>query len=322
VLRSNLVAFGAKRTFGDAHIAGFKSARGSKRPACVALPTLLQMGRHISKVVLPRRDELRRQSDLICTMTNRRLLFFIAVHKDAPLPVRSDIFVALGLGGYRPTTSLETFSDDTGESISHKNAHYSELTGWYWIWKNVTNLDTVGLCHYRRYFFLHPYDQRFACQKLYLEPNPDNFAMLTATTASQFVEQSLANADAIVPRRQNVGLSLTKQYARFHRREDWDVFITAIRETCPDLQREIGWFDQTSEAHWYNMMIARKPFFDTYMSRLFTLLSWMEREKPFTGERYQARVPAFIAERFFTFYLHATQARVIEVPVAVTEKTA
>jgi hypothetical protein len=57
-----------------------------------------------------------------------RLLFFVAMHKDAPLPMRSDIFAALGLGGYHPTTTLEALSDDSGDSISHKNAQYSELT--------------------------------------------------------------------------------------------------------------------------------------------------------------------------------------------------
>lgn len=255
-------------------------------------------------------------------MPNRRLLFFIAVHKDAPLPMRSDIFAALGVGGYRPDTSLQWFSDDEGESISHKNAQYSELTGWYWVWKNVSDLDVVGLCHYRRYFFLYPDHPNFASQKFYLEPNPDNLAMLTAPATSRFVEDALAQADAIVPRRQNLTSSLSEQYAQFHRRKDWARFIAAIRATCPDLKKEVTWFDSDARPYWYNMMIARKSFFDSYMSRLFLLLSWMEREEPFAAHGYQGRTPAFLAERFFSFFLHATKARVIEVPVAVTEKTA
>lgn len=252
----------------------------------------------------------------------RRLLFFIATHKDAPLPAGAGLFAALGLGGYRPKTSLETFSDDTGLSISNKNAHYSELTGWYWIWKNISNVDIVGLCHYRRYFFLHPGHPNFVHQTFYLEPNADSFAILTAPAIGDFVEESLASADAIVPRRGHLPCSLAAHYAQNHRREDWDTFIAAIRETCPDLRQDVGWFDRTAEAHWYNLMIARKPFFDSYMSRLIPLLEWMEHERPFPADAYQRRVPAFIAERFFSFYLHAAQARVLEAPIALTEKHA
>ena len=41
--------------------------------------------------------------------------------------------------------------DDTGDNISEKNSAYCELTGMYWLWKNI-DCDVIGICHYRRYF--------------------------------------------------------------------------------------------------------------------------------------------------------------------------
>jgi Domain of unknown function (DUF4422) len=256
-------------------------------------------------------------------MANRRLLFFVATHKDGPLPMKSDIFAALGLGGYRPTTSLKAFSDDSGNSISHKNIHYSELTGWYWIWKNVSNLDIVGLCHYRRYFFLYPKHPLFSARKFYLEPSPANLATISAMVTSIFVEQALSTADVIVPRPLRLSRSIAENYVMAHRREDWDLFIESIHDMFPNLCSDVSWFDRNLYLYPYNMMIARKPFFDSYMSMLFALTGWIERKNPFpTDDPYQCRVPAFLAERFFTLYLHATGARVCEVPVATTDPTA
>lgn len=46
------------------------------------------------------------------------------------------------------------FFDDEGENISLDNSNCSELTATYWLWKNVTDYDYLGICHYRRRFVL------------------------------------------------------------------------------------------------------------------------------------------------------------------------
>lgn len=44
------------------------------------------------------------------------------------------------------------FRDNVGDNISKENEEYSELTGYYWIWKNDNTSDIIGIEHYRRHF--------------------------------------------------------------------------------------------------------------------------------------------------------------------------
>ena len=251
----------------------------------------------------------------------KSLLFFVATHKDCPLPPPCDYYVPLGCGGYQSTTTLRAYRDDTGDLIYQKNNHYSELTGWYWIWKNVTDVEHVGLCHYRRYFLLDPNHPLFPVEpKTYLPPSDETFRYLTAPAAKDFAEQILTKFDVIVPKRQRLYDTLSKQYSALHSSEDWSLFIRGIKELHPEYSDATAWFDQMRDIHAYNMMIASKAFFDAYMGSLFAILNWMEQQNPFRTEPlYQCRVPSFIAERYFTFYLHITSCRYFEVPIVLTE---
>lgn len=72
--------------------------------------------------------------------------FFIAVA--AHIPYRMPLQVGQEVHPY-PDFGFTT--DDTGDNISAKNGWYSELTGLYWLGKNV-NADYKGLVHCRRHF--------------------------------------------------------------------------------------------------------------------------------------------------------------------------
>ena len=247
--------------------------------------------------------------------------FFVAVHKNVPLPQPCQNYIVLGIGGYRPADYPFALTDEGGDSIAEKNKYYSELTGWYWLWKNLSNIKVVGLCHYRRYFILNGGTRFifFRPRKKYFDPTPQNFKRITSPENSIFVEKTLAKYEVIVPRRAPLGMSISQYYKVCHVQEDWELFIRGIRELYPEYSSELEWFDKTNYMHVYNMMIAPKEFFDRYMSTLFALLFWMEKQRPFRNDPYQCRVPAFLAERFFSFYLHVTGTRYAEVSVAISE---
>ena len=42
--------------------------------------------------------------------------------------------------------------DNSGDNISTRNGTFCELTGLYWAWKNLHDVEYIGFCHYRRFF--------------------------------------------------------------------------------------------------------------------------------------------------------------------------
>lgn len=74
---------------------------------------------------------------------------YVMTHKKiADIP--NEIYTPLHVGK-EGKESLGYIGDDTGDQISDKNDSYCELTGMYWLWKNL-DCDIIGICHYRRYF--------------------------------------------------------------------------------------------------------------------------------------------------------------------------
>ena len=74
------------------------------------------------------------------------------------------IFFPIAAGGGRSDIQC----DDEGDNISSKNNKFGELTAVYWAWKNLKNVDIIGMSHYRRYLMpesrllkLFPYTKTF-----------------------------------------------------------------------------------------------------------------------------------------------------------------
>jgi hypothetical protein len=250
-------------------------------------------------------------------MTASELRFYVGIHNDAPLPPARKDYTAIGLVVYNPRSPMHSFSDDSGASISHKNRHYSELTGWFWIWKNVRDIKYVGLSHYRRYFLLDPnHELYFKYNQISFGGSDHNLAYLTHPDRSAFAVDILSSGKIVVPKRIYLRESITSHYCRVHIEEDWYLFRETVKSLWPEYSQHLAWFDRADWLHGCNLMIAPRHFLDAYMADLFSVLEAMERTTPFREEPYQCRVPAFIAERFFSFYVYVTGTQTFEVPVA------
>ena len=79
---------------------------------------------------------------------------FVMTHRNFEVP-KETCYIPLQVGK-AVNADLGYMGDDTGENISAKNCYYSVLTGLYWVAKNVTDADNLGLCHYRRFRWRSP----------------------------------------------------------------------------------------------------------------------------------------------------------------------
>jgi hypothetical protein len=192
--------------------------------------------------------------------------------------------------------------DDTGDNISDKNASYCELTGMYWAWKNLKNVDVVGLCHYRRYFDFHNQCPRYLAHVAYPTSDFDKINRQIPDEILQKVKDGY-----VVCVKPKYYLSLKLDYANAHISDDMRVLRSIIKETQDEaMQQAFFKVMNGSELMHYNMFMMSRADYDEYCSWLFGILA--EAEKRIDISHYspvQRRIFGYMAERLFNVWLYA-----------------
>lgn len=211
-------------------------------------------------------------------------------------------YYPLLVGAFNKSEEIKNnvFCDDTGSHISGFNDSYCELTGLYWIWKNV-QVSTIGLVHYRRFFVT--VKKRFTFH--------DNLYLLTPVThetchimTQEEVRTKLEKYDLIV-----------KMSRKFH----WSIrnkLLDCITEECLENLENIMKSLHTEEypafkryllrhSHiLFNMFIGKKVVLDRYCEWLFPILDAVDQKhKAATGERYHNREIGYLGEILFSYWI-------------------
>lgn len=220
---------------------------------------------------------------------------YVMTHKQIE-PIENDIYIPLHVGR-KGKEDLGYQGDDVGASISEKNDRYCELTGLYWLWKNVS-CDIVGICHYRRFFV-------------------KNEQILE----KEYVEEVLKKYSMIIPdSRCSEEGSMEKHYAARHNIEDLLLCGEIIKEKYPDYKTAFQVAMESNLISMGNMWITRKEIFDAYCAWLFDILFEAEKRIDFTKyDAYQGRVMGFLSERLFRVWLLKQEYSVREEYVKMIE---
>ena len=246
-----------------------------------------------------------------------KISIYIATQSNREFPKNKD-YIPMMVG--KPDENLpEGLNDGTGDSISEKNPFYCELTGHYWIWKNdhqVQRSDIVGLCHYRRFFWLNNIPRRI-CRKTFSSIAECETLLDTKNVDAIFANQKY---DIILPRPYAFsGGDIKSQFIEAHGETAFSLMIDAIQKNYPQYTKSIDMVFSRRFEYFANMMITTKAIFDKYSEWLFKILQDIE-EQVDLADKKNLRLLGYISERLLNLYVIHNNLKIKEVPQIFIDK--
>lgn len=239
----------------------------------------------------------------------KKVKLFVCTHKNYFMP-KDKLYVPLLVGADLNKCDGEYLKDNTGDNISNKNPYFCELTGIYWIWKNITDLDYVGIVHYRRYFSLY---------KGKMKTEEEKFKHILNSKEAQDL---LKDTDIILPKKRRYYIeNLYNHYAHTMYIEPLDEVGKIIKENHKEYYQEFEKLHKRRSAHMFNMFIMDKKDFDNYCEFLFSTLFELEKKIDVTKyDKFHARFFGRVSELLLDVYINTNQIKYKEVNVIDMQK--
>ena len=221
-------------------------------------------------------------------MTKIKIL--VALHKQAEV-YRDDVYMPIHVGeALHPDLNLGVQTDDSGDNISLLNPLYCELTAQYWAWKNLHDVEYIGLCHYRRYF-----------EKKITEENIESIldGNDVILSSKYFFRSNILNwqFSALTPE------DVTLFYLYLKRR------FAANKEKFENYFLKQNWINPA------NMFVCKKDLFDKFCEWQFDILGDLKTlilPSPYSREK---RILGYFAEALLPFFFYLNDCSVKEMPL-------
>ena len=228
-----------------------------------------------------------------------KVKIYTMTHKRFPEP-EDEIYIPLHVGR-KSADDLGYMGDDTGDNISELNWMYGELTGLYWVWKQETEADIIGICHYRRYFL-----------------NESGSFMTQAE-----YENALADCDVMVSELLSVGGRNRDNFAKAHNIADMDAVGDAIRKLYPQDYPAYCQVMEDDKCCYGNLMVTSREKYNEYCEWLFSLFDEASDKIDVSGyDMYHKRVYGFLSEVLLYVWVVARGYRIKEGRIGITSEKA
>ena len=226
----------------------------------------------------------------------------VAAHKKYWMP-QDPLYLPVQVGA-AGKESIGYQRDDEGGNISEKNAHYCELTGLYWAWKNL-RADYIGLAHYRRHF---------SSGKLLGDKR-------SRVIGRADMERLRARTDVLLPRPRHYWIETNySQYAHAHHAVDLDTARDILRERYPQYLPAWDRCMKKRSGHRFNMFVMKKEILDAYCTWLFDVLAELEKRLDISSySRNDSRVFGFVSERLLDVWIQTNGIACKNIPYVFME---
>ena len=207
----------------------------------------------------------------------------VAIHNTEKI-YNDEIYIPIQVGKAISKYNLGFQGDDTGDNISKKNPMYCELTAQYWAWKNLKDVEYIGLCHYRRYF-----------KTKYTEGN---------------LEPLLQKYDIILPEPIYHPFSMEQKLYRAAIEEDVAILYQVIENLYPEYKKSVLAYMHGNRDIAFNMFVCSKELFDQFAEWQFSILFECEKYMCFSGYSRARRVLGHFSEYLLPIYCFHHRLRI------------
>ncbi len=234
---------------------------------------------------------------------------YVAGHK-ASQKIPGDTFIPIHVGKRGANNSFCLCGDDAGDHISHKNDTFCELTALYWIWKNTSGQDYVGLFHYRRHLNLSNIEFSENEWGVVEYNNIDEDYYINNGLTDNGVVETLTDYDLILPKKWDVSnagsTSMRDHYKNGseHFIDDYDNALKILKKKYPDYAPYIVSVNESRSGYFTNMFIMKREYFDKYCDWLFDILFELEKCTDISSYSVQERrIYGYISEWLFNVFV-------------------
>lgn len=217
-----------------------------------------------------------------------KIKILVAQHKNAVV-YSNNVYIPIHVGKAISNIDLGIIGDDTGDNISHLNPYYCELTAQYWAWKNMRDIDYIGLCHYRRYF-----------KKEIMNEN---------------IDALMDGYDIILCKRIVLNCSVIDYLSNLLTNEDVLLFYLFMRDKASNTKSVDYFYRNNNKFSPCNMFVCRKELFDMYCEWQFGILDKIYTILPKSPYSREQRIIGYLAETLLSFYAYTHNLRVREIPI-------